>query len=51
MAEEVYELISLSIDLPYELDVEDAISKACEEEPIQIEESAKLIVFREIAKQ
>lgn len=39
MVEEVYELISLSIDLPYELDVEDAVYKACEAEPIQIEES------------
>ena len=33
MTEEIYELISLSIEMPYELEVEEAVSKACEDNP------------------
>ena len=40
MTEEIYELISLSIEMPYELKVEEAVSKACEDNPVQIDEPA-----------
>lgn len=44
MTEEIYELISLSIEVPYESDVEDVVSKVCEDDPSQIEEAAPRIV-------
>ena len=40
MTEEIYELIGLSIEVPYELDVEEAASMVCEDTPTQIVEKA-----------
>ena len=37
MTEEIYELISLSIEVPYEPDAEEIVSKVCEDDPTQIE--------------
>lgn len=36
MTEEIYELINFSIDLPYVLDVEEDVSKVCEDSSTQI---------------
>lgn len=39
MPEEIYELISIAIEMPYEFEEEDVVSKVCEEEHLQIEET------------
>lgn len=41
MTEEIYELISLSFELPYELDPEGFVLKACEQDPRPMEEAAQ----------
>ena len=38
MTEEIYELINISIKMSYELDVENGVTKVCEDDPKQTEE-------------
>lgn len=43
MTEEIYELISLSIEGTYALDVEDTVTNVCEEEPAQTDGTSSAI--------